>query len=369
MNVKTLFILVVIAAVLGFAAFTLTQSPSQSEKSSERERLFPHFSSQLETAQEIVIKTATETFKLAKQGSGQWGLVERQNYPVPTAKVNALLLGLVDLTKLELGTNNPELYARIGVESVTESEAKSVLVQVNAAEEKSLISLLIGNQEASNIDPKRKEIYVRESESDQSWRVLGQLPLAQVALNWLDKEIANLTTNEWQNILIRSGSDNAIELFKENAQQADYQLRDLPDGATLNSGSIYGITGFLSYLDFEDVQAVNGLTFDETPEAQAEFKQFDGLTIELAVRKAGEQRYLQLKASAPSESETTNTDETENTEKTPSAQSRATELNQRWENWAYQVPNWKLDRLLVKADQLYEMPTTENVEETTNSTE
>ncbi|OUD13304.1 DUF4340 domain-containing protein [Thioflexithrix psekupsensis] len=389
MNVKTLSILILIAGLLGFAAFTLTQPDSPHDKTTERERLFPYFSSQLDTAQSIVITTATETFTLSKQDNGQWGLLERQNYPVSTAKINPLLLGLADVVKLELGTSNPELYSRIGVESVTESEAKSVLVQVKATEEKPLISLLIGNQEVSAIDPKQKEIYVREPESSQSWRVLGQLSFPQVALNWLDKEIANFPTDNWQTIRVNSNSETAIELFKENKQQADYQLRDLPEGATLNSNSVYGLTGFLNFLDFEDVQAVNGLTFEETPEAQATFKQFDGLTIELTVKKAGEQRYLLLTAHAPSESAestestestesseseaTTETqeqaDSAENAEKTPSAQVRAAELNQRWENWAYQIPSWKWDRVLVKFDQLYEMPAAENTAENTENTE
>lgn len=396
MNIKTLAILALITAAVVFAAMKWTSPDSQGEgeDDSHTALFLPELSAQLDTVQQISIQTASDHFSLSKQGE-QWGLDSRQHYPVASSKVNALLLGLAGLSRMEEGTANPELYSHIGVEAVTEPDAKSVLVIASTAEAKPLAALLVGTSSVAKTDTTQQEIYVREPEAKQSWRVMGNIPLVRQPLDWVEKAVADINAPDIQSVTIQPATGEPIHIFKESAEQSEFSIANLPENATAKTSEINLLSGFLSNLDLEDVQAVDGLKLSEAPAFTAEFKQFDGLSVQMGVKTAENgQRYAMFTANAPAETAapvtetvtensdsnavSTGTDDAasetataeavtdENTaaaespatpaESKPSAAEQATTLNQRWQGWAYVLPNWKLDRIVLESKALYDLP-------------
>ncbi len=399
MNVKTLAILALITAAVVFAAMKWSSPDAQKDDDTDSPVLLPELSAQLDNIQKISIQTASDSFSLSKHGE-QWGLDSHDDYPAASNKVNALLLGLAGLTRLEAGTANPELYSRIGVEPVTDTDAKSVLVSVASAE-KPITALLVGNSSVAKTDATQQEIYVREAEAKQSWRVMGKIPLQREALEWVEKEIADINTPNIQSVMIQPTDGEPIHIFKESADQAEFTVANLPEKATAKTSDVTLLAGFLSNLNLDSVSKLDTVQLPEKADFIAVFKQFDGLTVQMTVKTAEDgKRYAVFMASAPEEAEiseaaadsgdetavtgdsttetaTAEADSTKDSETAqdstadaatpaetkPSATEQAASLNQRWQGWAYVLPDWKLERIVLEGKALYDLPEEEKTNE------
>jgi len=357
MQNKTLGILTVITLIVVVIAVQMTR---QENTIPEPEKLFPDLITQVEDISSIVVKTADAEFNLEKQADG-WGLQQKSGYPADLDKVRQTLLGMADMTTLEAKTSNPELYERLGLRDVTVEGAKSALLTLKKGDAV-IAEILVGNQQVAKTDPTRREFYVRKPDAEQTWLAISSLTLHRSLLDWVTQEIINLERNRVQQVEVTHADGETFVVFKHSEEATDYQLAEVPPRHRVSERYLLNqIGGTLSYLRMDDVKPASEMDFSTG--AKAVFTTFNGLQVTMRLLASGEQYYANFSAiglpadeSAEAATETeepsataTDTAEESAAEEVPlDPVQEAAELSAQLENWAFSLPDYKVEHFYKK---------------------
>ncbi|MFQ6004953.1 MAG: DUF4340 domain-containing protein [Woeseia sp.] len=292
--------------------------------------LFPKLKAQLNRINEVSITKAGESITV-RNTSGQWVVAERDDYPADTGKLRKLLLALADASRLEEKTSNSEMYARLGVEDMSET-SEGTQVRISGAE--SPASLIIGKL------AQRKYRYARIPGKAESW-LIDQNPVVPAdGGDWLLPEILDIDTSRVRSVTITHADGETVQIEKENAEDSDFRLPGMPDGRELRYPSIVnGIAGVVSNLNLEDVSKTSA-SDDYESDTKTVFTMFDGLQIAVDSFVRDENTWIRLAASQ-GDADT----------------SQAAEINARTAGWDYRVQKYKGDQLrrrwtdLLKAEE------------------
>lgn len=355
MNGKMIGILGFVTIIAGLLAAHLSQTPNVPTPQSNQ-ALYPQLLASLNEVNEIQIKTKTSAVSLLKNGE-QWGVKEKANYPAAMDKIADVLNGVANLNTVEAKTDKPELYNKLEVEDVSSENAKSVQVTLKKGNDM-LADLIIGKARPSKGDSSRQEIYVRKAGDKQSWVVLGNVNVARQIDEWLDKQVANIEENRIREVVV-----NQTRIFREKADDKDYQLVDLPEKATIEQSNVKNLARTLDHLNFDDVMVLNEFNF-ENP-IQAIFNTFDGWEVVLTLQTKDGKHYAKLSAIAKSDSMSG-----ENKEKAiEKLNKEVQQFNQKVSNWVYVIPDHKARGLLQKREELFKVSTEESNKEKGNALE
>ena len=128
MNSRTFIGMAAAAVTFIVLAVLLTQSRDRSTSAAASdERLFPALAETINEISSVVVEHPDGTLTLERDGT-DWGLAEKGGYPVDGAKVRALLLGLVDATKVEVKTASADRYEMLGVQDLDREGADGTRV-------------------------------------------------------------------------------------------------------------------------------------------------------------------------------------------------------------------------------------------------
>jgi hypothetical protein len=376
MNAKHFGILAIITLAVIIAAVMLTPPKTTTP---ETKKLFPQLSEVLNDITQISVTNKGETVTLERDENWLWRLKEKHHYPVAVKKAHNLLLGLADLTVLEGKTSNPERYAQLGVEDVSENNAQSSLLTFQTAAGKTVASLIVGNDSIAKIDSTRREIYIRKPNQKKTWLTLGRLPIEKEATDWLDQEIVDLDSDNIRNISVTHSDGEQLVIFKDAPEDEEFQLADLPENATVKFPyMLRNMATTLTRLNLDDVTTASSFTFDEEATTRAVFTTFDGLEITMTTIKKDGKHYASFAAAfnsdavyqAPPTEETSEDEEmslSEEDEEAPFEEESATDeeeaepvdvkkqaeqLNAKFEGWVYELSQYKVDDLNKKRDDL-----------------
>ncbi len=362
MNGKTLTILFVVMLLVVGVAVKLTQK--NRIESSESPKFFPELMANLNDISEIQVNTALENFSIVRQNK-QWGVKEVSNYPADLDKLHETLLGAAQLQVIEAKTSNPSLYSKIGVEDVDSEGSSSTLLTLKKDAETVLASVIVGNNRTSKADRSLREIYVRKPDDKQTWLVEGNLAPAKRPMDWLQKEIINIDNSRMKQAVITHDDGDVVHVLRENSEDNDYLLADVPENSKVKTPyELQQIATLLANLSLEDVKPVQEVEFGEKSDIKAVFSTFDGLDIALNAIKVEDTYYLQLSANyvESPKGEVNNEPKEEASEETelPSQKSaeevkaEVEQLNVQFANWAYVIPQFKMNYLLKKKADLIE---------------
>lgn len=372
MKAKHFTLLAIVTLVVVVAAFFITQ-PSQQTNTTTSKNVFPHLLSNLKTITEIEVKTQEETFSIVREGE-QWGLKDKHGYPVALDKVSNILLGMAELRFLEAKTKNPDLYSKIGVEDVTETNAQSVLLTLKKSGT-ALASLIVGHSQVAKTDTTLKEIYVRDPKEKQAWLAVGALTVDKKSADWLDKQIINVDVDKVRQVHIQSAEGEDVLIFKEKADEEDFQLADIPAGFKVKSPYVLRqVASALMNLTMNDVTIPSEVEFDAAARTKTVLTTFSGLEVTVTSLKKEDKHYIQLaaayveppaeaaepaKEAADSAEEETATDEQADEPETPKetkeqVQARVKDLNTHLKDWVFVIPDYKANVLVKQYADLIE---------------
>ncbi len=278
MNAKNLTILTLITLVVVTA--TLLFAPKKPETPASAV-VFPNLLSHLKDVTEINVTTKNDNFTLLyHREDDQWVIQEKHNYPVAQDKVRSLLLGLADLTTLEAKTSNPKLYSKLGVEEVTDADAKSILLVLKKNPEEKVAAVILGRSQPAKGDSTLSEVYIRKPAEKQAWLAQGFLRVDRTPIDWLDKKILDVDGKRIRQVNLTSPEGEKVLVFKDKVEDADYQLAEIPEGSKLKAAYELGqIANALSYLNINDVAVEKDISFDEKNSYRGVFTTFDGLEV------------------------------------------------------------------------------------------
>lgn len=221
--------------------------------------------------------------------AGGWGVKEKGGYPADTGKLRGLLLKLADTRVLEAKTANEQRYPELGIEDVKARDAKGVKLSVEGLGKP--VQFIVGHFNA-----KANGTFVRRTEDKQSWLAQGNLTVDRDPARWLDKSLADIGADRIAEIVLTRAGGKTVRLFKDQPDEADYKLADLPAGREpAASASLDGPASALAGLNLLDV--VSGQEARAPGDDQmlkAGFRTFDGLKLDVWAWKRDDKHYARF---------------------------------------------------------------------------
>ncbi|MBT8421347.1 MAG: DUF4340 domain-containing protein [Gammaproteobacteria bacterium] len=299
-KIRTLFILALATVAVVWAAFYVLQRDT-GERIAEKAPLFPALGSQLNQAAELRIGKGEFSFTLRRQGENSWRIQERADYPADLPKIHELLLGSANLQRLEEKTRNPERYSQLGLaETGEKDDADKVAMQIAIRDDKDqlLADFFVGKRTVAKSRRSRHEMYVRTRDDPTVWLVEGNLPHGDKVTHWLQKDILQLDHEHIQAVRITHADGETVTIRKNDRDAFDYYIVGLPETAKPRSTHIVnGIAIGMADIELLDVQKEqNAALSDKAPGATVLITTFDGMLITMTTWRSGENILARLAA-------------------------------------------------------------------------
>jgi len=124
-------------------------------------------------------------------------------------------------------------------------------------------------------------------------------------------------------------------LSRDAKEAMDFKMLDLPRGRELSfEGSPDGVASAIIGFSFDDVAKADQFAFNAAP--QSVFNTFDGLNVTVKIASKGMERWASVSAQAGN----------------PMVQSEADAINARNKDWAYKLPEMKVNQILAARETL-----------------
>ena len=192
---------------------------------------------------------AVEQVSIVRE-DGTWRIAEQGGYPADTGRVRDFILSLAELTLVEAKTADPARYARLGVSDVAEAGSGATRVRLLGRSGDAIVDALIGSDRTSGSGGAM--LYLRQSKDARSWL---------------------------QEIHLTSPSGEVLEVRRMDDSEKPFKLMNMPEDRQLATFyTVNEITDGLSELKFENVRAMQGMTFEPSL-GNAIYQTRSGLTV------------------------------------------------------------------------------------------
>ncbi|MBV9735338.1 MAG: DUF4340 domain-containing protein [Acidisphaera sp.] len=316
-----------IVALAGGWYFGTAAEPTGSSSVAAGRLAFPDLTARLQQAARIDITHQGKTLTLDRDGD-VWGMADRGDYPVQTAKLHALLTGLAELRLTERRTADPAEFSRLGVED-PQATATSTLLRVLDGQGKPIAELIVGHQRVRAEGEVPQQVYVRRPGENQAWLAEGRLEADADPQLWFDRDLVNIDQSALASVAITRGEQHLAL-----RRAGDKLVLEAPaDHPALDDQKLADIGHALEFLSFSDVRPAGQMPGEAL--GQAVFTTTDGLTLTIDVNKADKDVWARLAAAGDGP-----------------AKAQADRLDARLKGWAYQVGDYKLAALLPSMDDL-----------------
>jgi len=352
MTSRRLLVLAVLA-IVAVAGAVLLANQRTSTARAPSDLIYPELKVQADSVKAIRIYKAGDTraLELIRNGA-DWTLTERNGYPIVAAKARRLVQALSDAKAQEEKTADPTKYAALSVEDVSAADAKGVRIELEGPA--TPVNLIVGKD-----GPGGKSSYVRRAGDKQSWLVNTQLSASPEVGDWLDKDIINISPDRIQSATVSIEGQKPYTASKSSRADADFKVEPLPKGKALTGPSAANsASSALAGLTLDDVEPKANVTKAKAT-AQATFKTFDGLAVQVDGYKQDDKRYITLTptydaALAEKFHVKTATDDKAkaDTATAPNVEEEAKKAAAKVANWAYRIPDYKYDAIFRPVDEM-----------------
>ncbi len=342
-NVKALAALAFVTAIAVMLAVYSQRSTRYAPQ--EYGPFLPELMQRANDVSKIEVQSGDGAATLVK-GDKEWGVKEKNDYPAPGAKVRSLVIGLAELQRVEPKTDNPELYAKIGLEDEIASGSDSVLVRLRDGNSDEIASVLIGKRKLIGGGESESQYYVRKLADPQAWLVEGKLPSARTPKDWIDTRILEIETKQIDSVSVTPADGEQLVIRRDNENAESFALVGLSEDEQVDSEyAVNNIARTIGALTADDVIPAEELILTAAPHRVA-VETAGGSRIDLEFYEQGDEIYLRLSADAPSAEAGAD----------PVA-GEPTVLAERWRKWAYVVPKYQWEAISTKKSELVKTPT------------
>jgi hypothetical protein len=363
MKKNHLLLLLAIAVVVGLVALYFQLSESDGWNNSKTDRtIFQNLA--VNDVTKIQIRSAPASVTLEKKGD-QWDVAERADYPADFTKIRDLIKMLWGLKAGQVTQIGRSQLGRLKL--IEPGQGGDSGIEINLQGRKEIASLVIGKAvdqtNASTGSTATGRFVYNPAVKDRVYLVsesFSNVDPVSVG-SWLDKtfiapgEIKEIDQTAWSN-------NPGWKLIRKD-EKADWQLEDSQPGETLDKSFAGSIATFAPTI--VDVRPLS-VSPDETglkEPFKITVKTFDGFTYDFLLGKEGpdKARYLQLSVSAdlpstrtpdPNESAETKKKQDEEFDKKLKALKERLEKEKKLEKWVFLVPDWNLEQILKRRDEI-----------------
>jgi hypothetical protein len=309
------------------AMLAVYQRAAQLAPKFEPRALFPGLSAQVNGVTEVDVTSKTGTLHI-RQMQGKWNVAERDSFPADAMQVAVAERGLSDLEIIEPKTARADWLNYLGLGAPPMGDASEV--KLIGAGGKVLADLLIGRAQGTPDELGRSLLYVRRPDQNQAWLARGYLTPKAAVADWLDKNVIAIARDRLKGAVVNPPMGPSYTLARDSKEAMDFKMVDLPRGRELSfEGSPDGVASAIIGFSFDDVAKADQFNFNNTP--QSVFNTFDGLNVMVKIASKGIERWASVSAQAGN----------------PMVQSEADAINARNKDWAYKLPEMKVNQILA----------------------
>jgi hypothetical protein len=363
MKKKHLLLLLAVAVVVGLAGvfFQVSQYAGWNDSKTDR-TIYQNLA--VNDVTKIELRSAPASVTLEKKGD-EWGVAEREGYPADFTKIRdliKLLWGLKSGQETQIG---PSQLGRLKL--LTPGQGADTGIEINLKGTKDVASLIIGKSvERSNAtagSPATGRFVYNPAVKDRVYLVSETFfsvdPVSVGA--WLDKTF--IAPGDLREIDQAAWSNNPGWKVVRKEPKAEWQLVDSQPGENLDKSLGESFSTFAP--TFVDVRPLS-----VSPEEsglkdpfKVTVKTFDGFTYDLLLGKGGPEkaRYLQLTVSAelpsvrtpdPNEKADEKKKKDEEFDQKLKSLKERLEREKRFEKWVYLVPDYNLEQILKRRNEI-----------------
>jgi len=325
------------------------------ESDVEKTRLLPGMQEQVnELAWLRVTGAGGQTIVTLARGDGFWQVEQANGYQADWNQLRTLLADLAQTEIVERKTSNPDYYARLGVEDVSQPDAAGVLLEFDSAS--NLPAVIVGNRAQG-----RDGNYVRLKDAAESLLIDRSLEVPRDSMGWLDRNIIHIADTEVVEVEIVHADGERVLARKASADDENFALQDIPEGREIQSDwTVNAMANGLASLTLEKVAPADG--FDWSAATRFGLVTADGLRVDadlIAVPMADEagegatEHWIRLQAGLYQTAVESAVTPPEGSDETVE---RAEKVNRRVHGWAYQIPKYKFDGMTKRMDDLLKKP-------------
>jgi hypothetical protein len=368
MRKNQILLLLALALVLGVAGayFQISRSAGWNDTKTDR-RIFQNLP--INDIAKIQIRSSAATVTLEKK-QNKWGVAERNDYPADFDKIRELTKTLWQLKAVRDMEIGPSQFGRLKIAAPGQSSDSGVEIGLKGENDSAIASLILGKMMEQGEDATRgvagRFIYIPATK-DRVYLVgetFANIDPINVG-SWLDKTF--IAPGELREIEQSRWSNNQGWRIVRDTPKGDWKLQDAQNGETLEKQFAQAVANFTP--SFVDVRSASVST-DEAglnEPFRVRLKTFDGFKYDWAIGKSGpdKTRYVKFEVSAelnPTRTPEPNESPEDKKKKDQEFDKKVADLRQRLESekkleqWVYLVPDWSLDQLLKRRDEVLAKP-------------
>ncbi|MBI3708109.1 MAG: DUF4340 domain-containing protein, partial [Proteobacteria bacterium] len=232
-----------------------------------------------------------------------------------------------------------------------------VVVTVQDAAGKDLVGLIVGKQRyAKGASAAGDGTYVRKVGDAQAWLVRSRLSIDRDATRWLERRVVDVARERVE--LVRNVQGDGVRLVVAKARPADqdFSIADIPEGRKAKSSYDANSVGTaFDSLELDDVRPAADLAFP-TEGAMAEMESFDGFVLRAVWAEKDGQNWVRLVAryQEPAKMPEASDSASAKLKSADDVRKEVAVFNGRHGAWAYRIPDYRLDYMKKKMNDLLE---------------
>lgn len=352
---KRNFLYLAVVTVLALLALWLLVPDEGSIEKSAVDILFlPEISKQINDVNRVeIISAGNETVATLVRNGARWQFEQMSGYPANWVKLQDLLAGLAQARVVELKTDKPKYYARLGVEDIAAVDAGSVLVRISIGDQTT--GILVGRRATGS-----QGQYMRLQKSAASVLVDRKLDVSTGQLDWVDSKIIDISASEVAEVEIIHPQGERVFVTRISADQTDFDLVGLPQGREIKtSWAVNSLGSVFSMLNMEKVKPEGGVDWSDA--VKMRLLMFSGIEIMADMLEAGDEHLFRLRAGFPAADVVKNQPgddktsvEQQDIEKRAAndVAKKVDDINQKAADWVYGITKQKYEAMVKKPEDL-----------------
>lgn len=348
MNTRTVRTLAIVSVML-MTAMIVTEMGEDAGPGNTGDLLLPDLKDNINNIDSVAFRGAENTVSIVNDGE-RWTVNERHNFPADVGKLREVLLALADARTLEQKSSNPEWYARLGLDDPSSEGSTAVAVEISGGGFD--YAVIVGKQAQS------KNRYVRLAGQDETWIINTNPTVPTDGGGWLLSDVIDVDSKRVRSVRISHADGESVSIFKENEDDTNFKVEDIPDGRELSYPSVAnGMGGVLNDLKLDDVRRATELT----DAVVTEFRTFDGLIVTFRSQKTDDETWVEISAEqapveAPAETEEETADDVAEDDIVEPEFESADAINARVGGWQYKFADYKANLLVRRWEDILKAP-------------
>jgi hypothetical protein len=343
------FVVVATVAVMIAAAMLVVEQSAANPRQAGGDPMFPELKNRLEELDRLVIAGPRYSLTLGLR-DGQWVAADFGDYPVNAEPFLQIVSSMLEMTRVEPKTDNPDLYQYLSVTDIADDETNTTLrIQAYLDDGTQVADALFGRESASIGFTRVGGLFVRPTDSEQAWLVEGFITTPNFLQDWFQR-LLSIPGPDVASVSIGAGNTVLLTAEKIDFATADYELtfvRDqvAPDNSIANDANIRSMGQGVISTTFDSARPIGELTLSDADRVVT-FVTVDGLELSVRLVEADGETWVIYQAFAAAGSE---------------AAEEAAGITERTAQWAFEIPSHRVNALARPIEELF-IPPEEEVE-------